>query len=35
MDPHITKHEGVERLISEDMDCWLCNMYFEIIKLPW
>ena len=34
MDPYITKHEMIERLISEDMDHWLCNMYFEIVKLP-
>lgn len=34
MDPAITKHETIERLISEDVDHWLCNMYFEIVKLP-
>ena len=34
MDPVITKHDTIEELISEDMDHWLCNMYFEIVKLP-
>ena len=34
MDPHIDKHEKVEELMAEDLENWLCNLYFEIVKLP-
>ncbi|CAD5113719.1 DgyrCDS2883 [Dimorphilus gyrociliatus] len=34
MDYQIDKHEKVEELMSSDMDHWLCNMYFEVIRLP-
>ncbi|KAJ8020621.1 hypothetical protein HOLleu_40259 [Holothuria leucospilota] len=33
-DPRIEKHEVVEKLMASDLDHWMCNMYFEIIKLP-
>ncbi|XP_068706194.1 uncharacterized protein [Montipora foliosa] len=34
MDPHIDKHEKIEELMAEDLENWLCNLYFEIVKLP-
>lgn len=34
MDPLLDKHEKFEELMASDMDHWLCNMYFEIVKLP-
>lgn len=34
MDPILDKHEKFEELMASDMDHWLCNMYFEIVKLP-
>ncbi|KAL3889356.1 hypothetical protein ACJMK2_001700 [Sinanodonta woodiana] len=34
MDVSIDKHEKVEELIASDLDHWLCNLYFEIVKLP-
>ena len=34
MDPDITKHEKIEWLVSSNIDHWLCNIYFEIVKLP-
>ncbi|KAL4218371.1 Orofacial cleft 1 candidate [Mactra antiquata] len=34
MDPGIEKHETIERLISGELDHWLCNLYMEIVKLP-
>ncbi|XP_074656241.1 uncharacterized protein LOC141909627 [Tubulanus polymorphus] len=34
MDYRIDKHEIVERLVSTDLDHWLCNFYFEIVRLP-
>ncbi|KAJ8321997.1 hypothetical protein KUTeg_000468 [Tegillarca granosa] len=34
IDTNLTKHEKIEELISSDLDHWLCNMYFEIVKLP-
>ncbi|XP_077989963.1 uncharacterized protein LOC144444426 [Glandiceps talaboti] len=34
MDYRIERHEGVERLIASDIDHWLCNLYFEVVKLP-
>ncbi|KAH3752765.1 hypothetical protein DPMN_187391, partial [Dreissena polymorpha] len=34
MDPHIEMHETIEKLISDDLDHWMCNLYMEIVKLP-
>lgn len=34
MDPGIDKFEIIEKLMAEDLENWLCNFYFEIIKLP-
>lgn len=34
MDPHIDKHEKIEELMAEDLENWLCNLYFDIVKLP-
>ncbi|KAK3732447.1 hypothetical protein RRG08_037451 [Elysia crispata] len=34
MDPEIDKHEKIEELIASDLDHWMCNLYFDIIKLP-
>ena len=34
MDADIDKHEKIEELIAGDLDHWMCNLYFEIIRLP-
>jgi len=34
MDPTIDKHEKIEELMADDLENWLCNLYFEIVKLP-
>ena len=34
IDPSIDKFQTIEELIAFDLEYWLCNMYFEIIKLP-
>ncbi|XP_070533195.1 uncharacterized protein [Ptychodera flava] len=34
MDPRIERHETPEKLIASDIDHWLCNLYFEVVKLP-
>ncbi|EDO30431.1 predicted protein, partial [Nematostella vectensis] len=34
MDPSIDKHERIEELLAQDLENWLCNMYFEVVKLP-
>ena len=34
IDPLITKHSKVEELIASDLENWLSNLYFEVIKLP-
>ncbi|XP_047145718.1 uncharacterized protein LOC100210827 isoform X1 [Hydra vulgaris] len=34
MDPGIDKFEVIEKLMADDLENWLCNFYFEIIKLP-
>lgn len=34
MDNRIDKHEKIESLMASDIDHWLCNVYFEIVKLP-
>nr|XP_060630776.1 uncharacterized protein LOC132774583 [Anolis sagrei ordinatus] len=30
----IDRFQKIENLISSDLDHWLCNLYFQIIKLP-
>ncbi|XP_053102751.1 uncharacterized protein LOC128323509 [Hemicordylus capensis] len=30
----INRFQKIENLISSDLDHWLCNLYFQIIKLP-
>ena len=30
----IDKHEKIEELMASDLDHWLCNLYFEVVKLP-
>ena len=34
MDPSLDKHEKIETLIATDVDNWLCNLYFELVRLP-
>lgn len=34
MDLKLDKHSQIEKVISSDLDHWLCNAYFEIVKLP-
>ena len=34
IDPSIDKFQTVEELIAFDLEHWLCNLYFEINKLP-
>ena len=34
LDPRIEKHRKLEEIINDDVDNWLCNLYFEVIKLP-
>ena len=34
MDPGIDKFEVIEKLMADDLENWLCNFYFEIVKLP-
>lgn len=34
MDADISKHEKIEELMASDLDHWLCNLYFHVIKLP-
>lgn len=34
MDPNITKFEQFESLMAENLDFWLCNLYFNIQPLP-
>lgn len=34
IDPGIDKFEVIEKLMAEDLENWLCNFYFEMIKLP-
>ncbi|KAK7091940.1 uncharacterized protein [Littorina saxatilis] len=34
MDTNIDKHEKLEELMASDLDHWLCNLYFEVVKLP-
>ena len=34
MDHHVEKHEKLELVTAFDFDHWMCNLYFEIVKLP-
>ncbi|XP_072175940.1 uncharacterized protein [Diadema setosum] len=34
MDTRIELHESIEKLMASDLDHWLCNVYFEIVRLP-
>ncbi|XP_041361349.1 uncharacterized protein LOC121377431 [Gigantopelta aegis] len=34
MDANIDKHDKIEELMASDMDHWLSNLYFEVVKLP-
>lgn len=34
MDPGIDNFQTIEKLMATDLEHWLCNFYFEIIKLP-
>lgn len=34
MDPMLDKHDKTEELMASDLDHWMSNLYFEIIKLP-
>ena len=34
VDPLITKHSKVEALLTSNLENWLSNLYFEVIKLP-
>lgn len=34
MDTDIDKYEKMEELMASDLDHWLCNLYFEAVKLP-
>ena len=34
MDTSIDKHEKIEELMADDLENWLCNLYFEVVKLP-
>ncbi|CAM4589022.1 unnamed protein product [Lepidochelys kempii] len=34
-DSKFDRFKKIENLISLDLDHWLCNLYFQIIKLPW
>ncbi|XP_038666158.1 uncharacterized protein ofcc1 isoform X7 [Scyliorhinus canicula] len=33
-DPKIDEFRKIDHLISSDIDHWLCNLYFQVIKLP-
>uniref|UniRef100_A0A8C5NS83 Orofacial cleft 1 candidate gene 1 protein n=1 Tax=Junco hyemalis TaxID=40217 RepID=A0A8C5NS83_JUNHY len=33
-DSRIDRFRKIENFISQDLDHWLCNLYFQIIKLP-
>ena len=35
MDHRVEKHEKLDLVIAIDFNCWMCNLYFEIVKLPW
>ncbi|XP_074941812.1 uncharacterized protein LOC142053695 [Phalacrocorax aristotelis] len=33
-DSRVDRFKKIENFISQDLDHWLCNLYFQIIKLP-
>ncbi|XP_027532014.1 orofacial cleft 1 candidate gene 1 protein isoform X2 [Neopelma chrysocephalum] len=33
-DPKVDRFKKIENFISQDLDHWLCNLYFQITKLP-
>ncbi|XP_038052469.1 uncharacterized protein LOC119725181 [Patiria miniata] len=33
-DPQMDRHETIEKLMASDIDHWLSNLYFEVVKLP-
>ncbi|XP_064016947.1 uncharacterized protein LOC135184794 isoform X3 [Pogoniulus pusillus] len=33
-DSRVDRFQKIENFISQDLDHWLCNLYFQIIKLP-
>ncbi|XP_054020001.1 uncharacterized protein LOC104304233 [Dryobates pubescens] len=33
-DPKVDRFKKIQSFISQDLDHWLCNLYFQIIKLP-
>ena len=34
MDPGIETFQKIEELMADDLENWLCNLYFEVVKLP-
>lgn len=34
MDPGIDTYQRMEELMAEDIDHWLCNLYFDVVLLP-
>ena len=34
LDSGIDKFETIEKLMATDLENWLCNVYFEIVRLP-
>ena len=34
MDPLVDKHSKIEKLMAKDIDNWLSNLYFQVIKMP-
>ncbi|CAB3994118.1 partial [Paramuricea clavata] len=34
MDPGIDTYQRMEELIADDIDHWLCNLYFDVVLLP-
>ena len=34
MDPQIDRFERIEQLISADLDHWMANVYFDVVRLP-
>ncbi|XP_028404973.1 uncharacterized protein LOC114527499 isoform X2 [Dendronephthya gigantea] len=34
MDPGIDTYQRMEELVAQDIDHWLCNLYFDVVLLP-
>ena len=34
MDTAIDTYQRIEELVADDIDHWLCNLYFEVVLLP-